>query len=146
MAYYMITEAGMSPTLGNMDFASDYRALSPSTKIQIENEVRQTVESGRARATELLTTHRNELELVAKALLEYETLTLDEMKRVLQGEKLNKMDSSKGSGIKLPELVLPPGLGGTSNGSVAGDAGGGPAASGGTESGSTGGGPGGVKL
>ena len=112
----MIAEAGMSPVLGNMDFASDYDSLSASTKSQIEDEVRKTVELGRERAMEILTTHREELDVLAKALVEYETLSLDEMKKVLKGEKLPKLTSSKGTGIKLPEIVLPPGIGGMSTG------------------------------
>lgn len=120
----MITQAGMSPTLGNMDFASGYEQLSPALKSQIENEVRQTVESGRKRATDLLNTHRKDLETLAKALVEYETLSLDEMKKVLKGEKLSKLTSAKGTAIKLPELVLPPGLAGTGTAGTAGGHGG----------------------
>ena len=116
-AYSMIATAGMSPALGNMDFATDYSSLSASTKTKIEDEVRKTVELGRQRATEILTTHREELDILAKALVEYETLSLDEMKKVLKGEKLPKMSSAKGSGIKLSEILLPTNLGGISNGS-----------------------------
>ena len=116
----MITQAGMSPILGNMDFASDYNSLSPSTKSQIEDEVRKTVELGRQRAMEVLTAHRKELDTLAKALVEYETLSLDEMRKVLKGEKLPKLTSSKGVGIKLPEIVLPPGIGGMSSGGQSG--------------------------
>lgn len=111
----MIATAGMSPVLGNMDFSSNYNRLSASTKSQIEDEVRKTVELGRQRATEILTTHREELDTLAKALVEYETLSLDEMKKVLKGEKLPKLTSAKGSGMKLSDLILPPSMGGMSN-------------------------------
>ena len=107
----MITRNGMSPTLGNIDLASDYTHLSPSTKSVIENEVRKMIEDGHARARNLLESKRSELDILAKALVEYEVLSLEEMKKVLKGEKLQgKMKSLKGTGIKLPELVLPPGI------------------------------------
>ena len=120
----MITQAGMSPTLGNIDLASDYDHLSGETKKKIETEVRQTVELGRQRAMEILDAHRKELDMVANALVEYETLSLDEMKKVLKGEKLPKLTSFKQTGIKLPEIKLPPGIGGMSTGGQSGTPGG----------------------
>ena len=112
----MITQAGMSPTLGNMEYASSYDTLSPSTKTQIENEVRKTVEEGRKRAIDILSSRRKDLDTLANALIQYETLSLDEVNRVLKGEKLPNLTSSRGTGIKLPELVLPPGLAGANPG------------------------------
>ena len=116
----MITRNGMSPTLGNIDLASGYEGLSPTTKSQIEMEVRQLIEEGHARARKLLESKRSELDILAKALVEYEVLSLDEMKKVLRGEKLAKMRGLKGTGIKLPEIVLPPGI--TSGGGHGGPA------------------------
>ena len=121
----MITQAGMSPALGNIDLASGYDSLSGETKKTIEAEVRQTVELGRQRAMEILLAHRMELDTVANALVEYETLTLDEMKKILKGEKLPRLTSFKQTGIKLPEIVLPPGIGGMSTGGQSGTPGGG---------------------
>lgn len=42
------------------------------------------------RATQLLKTHEDELHTLAKALVEYETLSLDEVRTVLQGKKLER--------------------------------------------------------
>lgn len=106
----------MSSILGNIDLATDYSSLSPSTKASIESEVRRFVEEGRQRATTLLTERRSELEILAKALVEYEVLSLDEIQRVLRGEKLQKLTALKGVGIKLPEMKLPPGIVGTGQG------------------------------
>lgn len=107
----MIAQAGMSPVMGNMDFASDYGSLSASTKSKIEDEVRKTVELGRERAMDILTEHRAELDTLANALVEYETLTLDEMKKVLKGEKLPKITTPKGPGIRLSDLLIQKGMG-----------------------------------
>merc|ERR1712014_161070 len=42
IAYMMVTQAGMSDELGNVDLASEYARLSTETKQRIENEVRQS--------------------------------------------------------------------------------------------------------
>lgn len=110
VAFEMVTSLGMSDILGNMDFASGYADLSSETKLKIEQEVTRFVEEGKSRATALLTEKRNELDIVAKALLEYETLDLEEVNKVLKGEKLDKMTTLLKSSLKLPEIVLPPGM------------------------------------
>lgn len=112
VAYQMVTQLGMSDKLGNVDLAHDLDHLSSETKQQIESEVRRFIEEGRIRATTLLTEKRKELDILAKALVEYEVLSLDEMERVLKGEKLKKMTSMSKMPLKLPEIVLPRGMGG----------------------------------
>ena len=114
----MVTQSGMSDTVGNVDLATNFKQLSSETKQQIEAEVRRFIEEGRQRATTLLTERRKELDLLAKALVEYEVLSLDEMKKVLEGEKLTKMKSQVKGSLKLPEIVLPPGMGGSGAGSA----------------------------
>lgn len=113
-AYDMITKCGMSDALGNIDLATNFEYLSSETKQQVESEVRRFVEAGRERALALLTERRKELDILAKALVEYEVLSLEEMKKVLKGEKLQKIASATRAPMKLPEIVLPPGMGGGS--------------------------------
>lgn len=79
--------------------------MSSETKQEIEAEVRRLVEEARLRATKILTDKRNELELLTKALIEYETLTKEEMEKVLKGEKLDKMRSLPSAPLKLPEAL-----------------------------------------
>jgi ATP-dependent metalloprotease len=67
--------------------------------------VRRLVEEARDRATNILTEKRNELELLTKALIEYETLTKEEMEQVLKGEKLNKLISTPSAPLKLPSAL-----------------------------------------
>ena len=109
----------MSDVLGNMDFASSYQHLSSETKLKIEQEVTRFVEEGKSRATALLTEKRKELDLLAKALVEYETLNLEEVNKVLKGEKLDKMTTLLKTPLKLPEIVLPPGMSGKGSSSPA---------------------------
>lgn len=112
IAYMMVTQAGMSDKLGNIDLSSDYARLSSETKQVIESEVRRLVEEGRERAMKLLTTNRVQLERLANALVEYETLGKDEMEAVVRGEKLvNKIKASTDTPVKVPELPLPPSVG-----------------------------------
>ena len=130
----MVTSLGMSD-LGNIDLTLHYEALSPTTRTQIETEVRKMLDEGYGRARSLLTEKKKDLDTLAKALVEYEVLNLEEMQQVLKGEKLKRMgvvvkadseisggggDGKKGGGdketgagtgkIKLPDLVLPPGI------------------------------------
>jgi ATP-dependent metalloprotease len=100
----MVTRYGMSPELGNVDLASNYENLSTVTKQLIESEVRRVIEEGRIRVTVLLQSKRKELDLLAKALLDYETLNKDEAFKVIKGEKLEgKMIMPRGI-IKLPDV------------------------------------------
>ena len=108
----MVTQMGFSDALGNVDLNTDYRTLSSETKQKIEHEVRRLVEEGRERATKLLTSKRKELDIIANALVEYEVLNLEEMQKVLRGEKLQKLKALPGMPIKIPEIALPPGIGG----------------------------------
>jgi ATP-dependent metalloprotease len=141
-AFYLITQCGYSTKLGNVDLASDYDKLSSETKMEIEREVREIVENGRQRADQIVKEKRKELEALKDALIEFETLDREEVMKVLRGEKLKKLEvemreedgsengnnggnkqtpepkkdketSTKGGlGIKLPDVLLPPGTGG----------------------------------
>ena len=107
----MVTALGMSELLGNAAYGSYYEYLSSETKFKIDQEVARFVEEGMSRATALLKDKRKELDTLAKALMEYETLDLEEVKKVLKGEKLDKMSILIQTPLKLPEIVLPPGMG-----------------------------------
>jgi ATP-dependent metalloprotease len=104
-AFTLITRFGYSKKLGNVDLSTNYDSLSSETKQEIEAEVRRLVEEARDRATNILTEKRNELELLTKALIEYETLTKEEMEQVLKGEKLNKLISTPSAPLKLPSAL-----------------------------------------
>jgi len=104
VAYLMVTQLGMSERLGNVDLASNHRELSASTKGLIETEVRRLIEEGYDRAMKLLTSRRKELDMLAKALMDYETLDKIEAYKVIKGEKLkDKLIMPSGS-IKVPSI------------------------------------------
>jgi len=108
IAYAMVTQMGMSERLGNVDLHSDYARLPPATKQRIWDEVRRIVEEGRQRAHALLSAKRKELDLLATALVEYETLGKDDMEKVVNGEKLKDRPKSDAEvPIKIPDIKLP---------------------------------------
>jgi cell division protease FtsH len=100
LARAMVCEFGMSSKLGTLalghrnrnpflgrDFTED-RNYSEDVARQIDEEVKNIVDRCHQRATELLQTHRDKLDMIVQALFEYETLTRDEFLMVLAGEKL----------------------------------------------------------
>jgi len=88
IARAMVMQYGMSDRLGKMAFSDSdirYNRISPETQRAIEDEVRDILDKSYARAKAVLTQHRRELQLLALALLEHETLSLDEIKMVIAG-------------------------------------------------------------
>ncbi|OIQ38607.1 MAG: cell division protein FtsH [Roseobacter sp. MedPE-SW] len=95
LARAMIMRWGMSDKIGNIDYAEAHEgysgnttgfSVSAHTKELIEEEVRVFIQNGYDRAFDLLTEYKDEWERLAQGLLEYETLTGDEIKRVMKGE------------------------------------------------------------
>lgn len=95
----------MSPELGNVDLMSNYEHLSAGTKLLVESEVRRVIEEARLRAVKLIESKRKELDLLAKALVDYETLDREEAFKVIKGEKLERRAIAPSSTIKIPESM-----------------------------------------
>ncbi|KAI8147677.1 peptidase family M41-domain-containing protein [Fennellomyces sp. T-0311] len=91
VAKRMVRNYGMSDKIGPISHDDeDMQLLSAPTKQAIENEIKVLVESSEARAKEILTTHRDELDRLAKALIEYETLSYQEIVDVLAGKPVSR--------------------------------------------------------
>ena len=102
LARDMVTRWGMSDALGPLQYAEPeeevflgysvnrQRQMSNETAQAIDAEIRKVVEDGYTRAKTLLTENSSELESLAQALLEYETLSGDEIKKVLAGESIDR--------------------------------------------------------
>ena len=98
MARMMVTEWGMSDKLGMVAYGDNSQEVflghsvtqsknvSEETARTIDAEVRSIIDSAYARATQILTDNKHELEALAQGLLEYETLSGDEIRTVLRGE------------------------------------------------------------
>ncbi|HEY1385966.1 MAG TPA: cell division protein FtsH, partial [Dongiaceae bacterium] len=70
--------------------------VSDATAALIDQEVRRIVEEGEAKAREILTAHLDELHVLAKGLLEYETLNADEVKDLLAGKPIRQGGDTSG--------------------------------------------------
>ena len=68
--------------------------MSDETAKLIDKEIRGLVEQGYNRAKELLTGHEDQLHLLANAMLEYETLSGDEIKALLDKGEITRDDGT----------------------------------------------------
>jgi len=102
IARAMVTQFGMSDELGNIDFINEQQSYlgpasnniqaGPETQEKIDLEIRKIVDEGYETAKKILTKNKKKLDNLALGLLEYETLTGDEIAKVMKGENLNRED------------------------------------------------------
>jgi len=114
LARNMVTKWGMSDKLGPLQYeehqegylgmgGSQRLMMSDETNVLIDSEIRGLVDGAHARATEILKTENDKLHLLANALLEYETLTGDEIKDLLDSGKLDRPGEPKGPTKPVPQ-------------------------------------------
>jgi cell division protease FtsH len=99
LARMMVTRWGLSDELGTVAYGenqeevflgysvSRQQNISESTAQKIDSEIRRLVEAGYKEASDILAARRDELEVLAKGLLEFETLSGDEIKDLLNGKR-----------------------------------------------------------
>jgi len=99
LARAMVMEWGMSEKLGRVRYQSNeqevFLGLSvvaatlkyEETAQQLDDEIRKLIEAGEQAARRIITEKREQWELIARALLEFETLTGDEIKDLLAGKR-----------------------------------------------------------
>ena len=104
----MVTEWGMSDKIGPLFYGSEQggevflgysmghqsQGVSEQMANLIDAEIKRIVQEGHDQARALLTEHIDELHRLAGALLEYETLTGDEIKTIVAGEEIRKVGLS----------------------------------------------------
>jgi cell division protease FtsH len=106
LARDMVTKWGMSDELGPLQYEeqsegylgygqSQRLMMSDETARKIDAEIRKVVDQGYDRAKQVLSDHVDQLHTLAQALLEYETLSGDEIKELLDSGKLDRPDGSK---------------------------------------------------
>jgi len=101
MARMMVVEWGMSERLGFVHWGDELapqqhlfnlgltKELSQKTAEIVDEEVKRIIDAAYADARRLLEGHREQLEAIAQGLLKYETLSGEEVRKVLAGETLN---------------------------------------------------------
>ena len=94
IARLMVTEWGMSSAVGPMSLSDSgpvflgadmmqSKNYSPDTARLVDTEVRRILTESEDRCRQLLTEYRKGLDLVARALLEHETISGDEVERLI---------------------------------------------------------------
>ncbi len=104
MARRMVTEYGFSDKLGRLRYSDNEeevflghsvartKNISDATAALIDDEVRRLIEEAESQARDILTKHSDELETVAQALLEFETLSGADVTALLKGEDILRGD------------------------------------------------------
>ncbi len=102
IARMMVTEWGMSDKLGMIAYGDNSQEVflghsvtqsknvSEVTAREIDGEIKGIIDQAFAKATHILTENVEELHRLARGLLEYETLSGDEIRTVLRGEPVIK--------------------------------------------------------
>ena len=115
LARSMVTKWGMSDKLGPLLYAQNEEEVflghsvartqnvSEATARLIDEEIRRFVEEAYEKARQILTDHLNDLHKIAQALLEYETLSGDEIQALLRGEKI-----ARETQVEEPPAPTPP--------------------------------------
>lgn len=87
IAKAMVSNYGMSEKVGQIYIQSE-KKLSSAQRELVDSEVKSLLDSSYIRATQLLKKYSKEHHLIANALLEYETLSLDEIKDIIASKSL----------------------------------------------------------
>ena len=119
MARRMVTEWGMSDKLGPLHYGQDQeevflghsvaqsKNMSDDTARDVDNEIRLIVEKAYNTAKDVLTLFLDDLHALAKALLEYETLTGDEIRGLLRGVPIIRNDRDDEPAEARPKASVP---------------------------------------
>ncbi|MEC7952710.1 MAG: ATP-dependent zinc metalloprotease FtsH [Pseudomonadota bacterium] len=108
LARNMVTKWGMSDKLGPLQYEQSqegYLGMGQTARTMggaetnklIDAEIKDLVENGLKRATEILTDQEDKLHLLAQAMLEYETLTGEEIDQLMKDGKIDRPDEPKSS-------------------------------------------------
>ncbi|MEM7732080.1 MAG: ATP-dependent zinc metalloprotease FtsH [Pseudomonadota bacterium] len=109
LARAMVLRWGMSDKVGNIDYEQAHEgymgnaagglSVSASTKELIEEEVKRLVDTAYDRAFKILSEKKDDWERLAQGLLEYETLTGEEIERVIRGEPPEDEDDTPSTNV-----------------------------------------------
>ncbi|MEL6914117.1 MAG: ATP-dependent zinc metalloprotease FtsH [Pseudomonadota bacterium] len=102
IARAMVTQFGFAEELGHVDYANEQQSYlgnygggtnhSQATQQVIDQKVKELIDAGYETAKRILTEHEEEWENLAQGLLEYETLTGPEIRKVMNGEAITRGD------------------------------------------------------
>ena len=119
LARRMVTEWGMSEKLGRLRYSENEeeiflgrsitksKTVSDETAEQIDEEVRRIIEAAEAHAEAVLTEHRDALDTLATALLEYESLSGEDVRTLLDGGTIRRGGHDQGEDRPPPRSTIP---------------------------------------
>ena len=86
------------------------RTMSENTRNLMDSEINRILNEGYKNATNIIKAHRRELDLLADALLKYETLDADDVKAIIEGNdkhlaRKNKLSSNSKILFKNPSSI-----------------------------------------
>ncbi|MGN7439176.1 MAG: ATP-dependent zinc metalloprotease FtsH [Alcanivorax sp.] len=121
MARAMVMEWGLSDEIGMVNFGDDpnsynSRRISTAMSNKIDDEVRRFIDEGYDKAMKIITENIDDLHTIAKALLEYELLSGDEIKALLRGEPIIRDDPDDDEKDNPPRASVPRGGGSVPSG------------------------------
>jgi cell division protease FtsH len=107
LARKMVCEYGMSDKLGPISYSDEEEHLflgreiartqkhSEETARLIDSEIHRLINEAIARARDIISKNREKLEVLAQALLKYETITGEEVAMLLRGEKIDELKEAE---------------------------------------------------
>jgi len=107
LAREMVTKYGMSKAVGVVahNYEDDGKSMSTETRLLVESEVRELLQTAYENAKRILTTHQRELHSLAATLLERETMTAVEIKALLA--QVKEQTNRSNTPLASPQPVLP---------------------------------------
>jgi cell division protease FtsH len=109
MARRMVTQWGMSDALGTMVYGENegevflgrsittHKNVSEATMQKVDAEIRRIIDEQYALARRLIEEHREKVEVMAKALLEWETIDSDQIADIMEGRAPRPPKPSQGA-------------------------------------------------
>ncbi len=119
LARNMVTRWGYSDELGAVAYGENQdevflgmsvqrtQNISEATAQKIDQEIRRLVDGGYSQAKRILTERREDLEALAKGLLEFETLSGDEINDLLKGIQPKRPDQDQSNSPPPPISAVP---------------------------------------
>ena len=110
LARAMVTEYGMSEKLGPLRYNENQEEIflghsvarsqhiSEATAQMIDEEIRRLIDEAEELARKVLNEHMDDLHKLAKGLLEYETLSGQEVQAILNDQEIDRSDPAAGGG------------------------------------------------
>ncbi len=119
LARAMVTQYGLSEALGPISYSDEQgevflgqqimrsSSLSPETSRKIEDEVKRLVEDGLKTATRILTSKKKDWTIIAEGLLEFETLSGEDITNLIAGKPLKRPENDDETKPKGPTAAVP---------------------------------------